>query len=83
MTPDEVMRFGIDKTFYRFVGEGLYISPDFKQYLIHYAQVPIPKRDRYLKKECEGLWETSRDRAIKRENSRQMLSSQTIILPEF
>ena len=63
MTPDEVMRFGI--------GECLYINPAFNQYPIHYEQVPIPKCDRQLKKECEGLWETIRDRMVRRENSRR------------
>ena len=63
MTPDEVMRFGI--------GECLYINPAFNQYPIHYEQVPIPQRDRQLKKECEGLWETIRDRMVRRENSRR------------
>ncbi|WP_204150031.1 TraM recognition domain-containing protein [Leptolyngbya sp. CCY15150] len=63
MTPDEVMRFG--------VGECLYINPAFNQYPIHYEQVPIPKRDRRLKKDCEGLWETIRDRMIRREHSRR------------
>ncbi|WP_204150033.1 hypothetical protein [Leptolyngbya sp. CCY15150] len=63
MTPDEVMRFG--------VGECLYINPAFNQYPIHYEQVPIPKSDRLLKKECEGLWETIRDRMIRREHSRR------------
>ena len=63
MTPDEVMRFG--------VGECLYINPAYNQWPIHYDQIPIPKRDIKLKKECEGMWETIRDRMIRREHNRR------------
>jgi type IV secretion system protein VirD4 len=63
MTPDEVMRFG--------VGECLYINPAYNQWPIHYDQIPIPKRDIQLKKECEGMWETIRDRMIRREHNRR------------
>jgi len=63
MTPDEVMRFG--------VGECLYINPAYNQWPIHYDRIPIPKRDIQLKKECEGMWETIRDRMIRREHNRR------------
>ncbi|MGP1384053.1 MAG: type IV secretory system conjugative DNA transfer family protein [Thainema sp.] len=63
ITPDEVMRFG--------VGECLYINPAYNQWPIHYDRIPIPKTDIQLKKECEGLWETIRDRMIRREQNRR------------
>ena len=64
ITPDEVMRFG--------VGECLYINPAYNQWPIHYDRIPIPKTDIQLKKECEELWETIRDRMIRREQNRRL-----------
>lgn len=63
LTPDEVMRFD--------VGECIYINPAYGQLPIHYEQLPVPKADIKLKKECEGMWETVRDRMIRREQKRR------------
>lgn len=63
IAPDEVMRFD--------VGECIYINPGYDQWPIHYEQLPIPKADIHLKKECEGMWETIRDRMIRREHNRR------------
>jgi type IV secretion system protein VirD4 len=63
ISPDEVMRFD--------VGECIYVNPAYGQYPIHYEQLPIPKGDIQLKKECEGMWETVRDRMIRREHNRR------------
>jgi type IV secretion system protein VirD4 len=63
MTPDQVMRFG--------VGECLYINPAYNQWPLHYDRIPIPKGDIKLKKACEGMWETVRDRMIRREEHRR------------
>jgi type IV secretion system protein VirD4 len=63
ISPDEVMRFD--------VGECIYVNPGYGQYPIHYEQLPIPKGDIQLKKECEGMWETVRDRMIRREHNRR------------
>jgi len=64
MTSDKVMRFG--------VGEFLYINLSYNQWPIHYDQIPIPKSDIRLKKECEGMWETIRDRMIRLEYNRRL-----------
>jgi len=60
---DEIMRFD--------VGECIYINPAYNQKPIHYDQLPIPSDDVDLKKDCEGMWESVRDRMIRRERNRR------------